>query len=86
MLIIVHQEATVHLDRSIPYIKQAGKKAGVTICPATPVHMFENVIEELDLVLVMTVNPGFGGQKFLPHTMRINSTNVGDAGRSQSEL
>jgi len=65
-LIIVHQEATVHLDRSIQYIKHLGKKAGVAICPATPVHVLEDVIEDLDLVLVMTVNPGFGGQEFIP--------------------
>jgi ribulose-phosphate 3-epimerase len=69
-VIIVQQEATVHLDRSIHYIKQLGKKAGVAICPATPVHMLEDVIEDLDLVLVMTVNPGFGGQKFIPYTLR----------------
>lgn len=69
-LIIVHQEATVHLDRSIQYIKHLGKKAGVAICPATPVHTLEDVIEDLDLVLVMTVNPGFGGQKFIPYTLR----------------
>jgi ribulose-phosphate 3-epimerase len=69
-LIIVHQEATVHLDRSIQYIKHLGMKAGVAICPATPVHLLEDVIEDLDLVLVMTVNPGFGGQKFIPYTLR----------------
>lgn len=69
-VIIVHQEATVHLDRSIHYIKQLGKKAGVAICPSTPVHMLEDIIEDLDLVLVMTVNPGFGGQKFIPYTLK----------------
>ena len=69
-VIIVHQEATVHLDRSIQYIKHLGKKAGVAICPATPVHMLEDIIEDLDLVLVMTVNPGFGGQKFIPYTLK----------------
>jgi ribulose-phosphate 3-epimerase len=69
-LIIVHQEATVHLDRSIQYIKHLGKKAGVAICPATPAHVLEDVIEDLDLVLVMTVNPGFGGQEFIPYTLR----------------
>ena len=69
-VIIVHQEATVHLDRSIQYIKQLGKKAGVAICPSTPVHMLEDVIEDLDLVLVMTINPGFGGQKFIPYTLK----------------
>jgi ribulose-phosphate 3-epimerase len=69
-LIIVHQEATVHLDRSIQYINHLGKKAGVAICPATPAHVLEDVIEDLNLVLVMTVNPGFGGQKFIPYTLR----------------
>ena len=69
-LIIVHQEATVHLDRSIQYIKHLGKKAGVAICPSTPVNVLEEVIEDVDLVLVMTVNPGFGGQEFIPYTLR----------------
>jgi ribulose-phosphate 3-epimerase len=69
-LIIVHQETTVHLDRLIQYIKHLGKKAGVAICPATPAHVLEDVIEDLDLVLVMTVNPGFGGQEFIHYTLR----------------
>jgi ribulose-phosphate 3-epimerase len=69
-LIIVHQEAAAHLDRSIQHIKQLGKKAGVAICPATPVHVLDEIIGELDLVLVMTVNPGFGGQKFIGYTLR----------------
>jgi ribulose-phosphate 3-epimerase len=69
-LIIVHQEAAVHLDRSVHHIKHLGKKAGVAICPATPVHTLEEVIETLDLLLVMTVNPGFGGQEFIGYTLR----------------
>jgi ribulose-phosphate 3-epimerase len=69
-LIIVHQEAVVHLDRAIQHIKQLGKQAGVALCPATPVHTLDEVIEELDMVLVMTVNPGFGGQRFIPYTLR----------------
>jgi ribulose-phosphate 3-epimerase len=69
-LIIVHQEAVVHLDRSIQHIKRLGKKAGVALCPATPVPTLDEVIEELDLVLVMTVNPGFGGQSFIDYTRR----------------
>jgi ribulose-phosphate 3-epimerase len=68
--IIVHQEAVVHLDRSIQHIKQLGKKAGVAICPATPAHVLDEIIEEVDLVLVMTVNPGFGGQHFIDYTLR----------------
>jgi ribulose-phosphate 3-epimerase len=69
-LIIVHQEAVVHLDRAIQQIKQLGKRAGVALCPATPLHTLDEVIEDLDMVLVMTVNPGFGGQRFIPYTRR----------------
>jgi len=69
-LIIVHQEAATHLDRSLQHIKQLGKQAGVALCPATPIHVLNEIIEELDLVLVMTVNPGFGGQKFIDYTLR----------------
>ncbi|MDL1894937.1 ribulose-phosphate 3-epimerase [Anaerolineae bacterium CFX7] len=69
-LIIVHQEAVTHLDRAIQQIKQLGKKAGVALNPATPVQNLENVMEELDLVLIMTVNPGFGGQEFIGYTLK----------------
>lgn len=69
-LIIVHQEAVTHLDRAIQQIKQLGKRAGVALCPATPLHTLDEVIEELDMLLVMTVNPGFGGQRFIPYTLR----------------
>ena len=69
-LIIVHQEAAGHLDRSIQHIKQLGKRAGVAICPATPVHVLDEIVDQLDLVLVMTVNPGFGGQEFIGYTLR----------------
>jgi ribulose-phosphate 3-epimerase len=64
-IITVHAEAGVHLDRSIQAIKSLGKKAGVSLCPATPEDALRYVIDALDLVLVMTVNPGFGGQSFL---------------------
>jgi ribulose-phosphate 3-epimerase len=64
-IITVHAEATNHLHRLIQMIKSEGKKAGVSLNPATPVNVLEHVIEELDLVLVMSVNPGFGGQKFI---------------------
>lgn len=67
--IVVHQEACTHLDRVIHQIKEQGVKAGVAINPATPVSTLENVLPELDLVLVMSVNPGFGGQKFIPYTL-----------------
>jgi ribulose-phosphate 3-epimerase len=69
-LIIVHQEAAVHLDRTVQHIKQLGKRAGVALNPATPASTLDQIIEQLDLVLVMTVNPGFGGQTFIPHTLR----------------
>jgi ribulose-phosphate 3-epimerase len=69
-LIIVHQEAAVHLDRILQHTKQLGKKAGVALNPATPATVLDQIIEQVDLVLVMTVNPGFGGQTFIPHTLR----------------
>jgi ribulose-phosphate 3-epimerase len=69
-LIIVHQEAAVHLDRTLQHIKQLGRKAGVALNPATPANVLDQIIEQVDLVLVMTVNPGFGGQTFIPHTLR----------------
>lgn len=65
----VHQEACLHLDRCIHNIHEAGMKAGVTLCPSTPVEMLCDVIQELDLVLIMTVNPGFGGQQFIMHSL-----------------
>lgn len=65
----VHQEACVHLDRTIREIKNAGMKAAVTLCPATPVSILEDIIGELDMVLLMTVNPGFGGQKFINYSI-----------------
>ncbi|AQZ52757.1 ribulose-phosphate 3-epimerase [Martelella mediterranea] len=64
--ITVHQEAGPHLHRSLQTIRNLGKKAGVALNPATPVSTIENVIDDLDLILVMTVNPGFGGQAFIP--------------------
>jgi ribulose-phosphate 3-epimerase len=62
----VHVEATVHLERLICQIKEAGAKATVTLNPATPLNCLEYVLEEVDMVLLMTVNPGFSGQKFIP--------------------
>ena len=64
-IITVHPEAGPHLHRTIQRIKGLGKKAGVSLNPATPAKMLDYVIEEIDLVLVMSVNPGFGGQKFI---------------------
>lgn len=63
--ITIHVEATKHLHRALQLIKSYGVKAGVSINPATDIDFLDNVIEELDLILVMTVNPGFGGQKFI---------------------
>ncbi len=64
--ILVHQEATVHLDRLLTSIRERGVEAGAVINPATPVVMISEVLDKLDTVLVMSVNPGFGGQKFIP--------------------
>lgn len=64
-IITVHAEATKHLDRSLQAIRELGKKAGVSINPHTPVNIIENVLDRLDLILLMSVNPGFGGQKFI---------------------
>ncbi|HEY0798366.1 MAG TPA: ribulose-phosphate 3-epimerase [Candidatus Baltobacteraceae bacterium] len=69
-IITVHQEATVHLQRLLVHIKSLGAKAGVALNPGTPVETLECVIEDCDLVLIMTVNPGFGGQKFIPQSLR----------------
>ncbi|MEZ3591063.1 MAG: ribulose-phosphate 3-epimerase [Muribaculaceae bacterium] len=65
----VHYEACIHLDRTIQQIKQAGMKAAVTLNPATPVELLRDIVAEVDMVLLMSVNPGFGGQKFIPNTI-----------------
>jgi ribulose-phosphate 3-epimerase len=65
-IITVHQEAAPHLHRTVQLIKSLGKKAGVSLNPATPVETLDVILDELDLVLVMSVNPGFGGQEFIP--------------------
>ncbi len=68
-LICVHQEACVHLDRTVSQIKEAGLKAAVALNPATPVSTLEYILPELDMALIMSVNPGFGGQKFIPYAL-----------------
>jgi ribulose-phosphate 3-epimerase len=68
-VIIVHQEVCPHLHRAIQQIKSAGKQAAVALTPSTPVLMLEDVLPLLDMVLIMTVNPGFGGQNFIPETL-----------------
>lgn len=65
----VHYEACIHLDRTIQQIKHAGMKAAVTLNPATPVELLQDIVAEVDMVLLMSVNPGFGGQKFIPNTI-----------------
>ena len=67
--ISIHPEATLHLDRSLQLIKDSGCKAGLVFNPATPLHLMEHVMDKLDMVLLMSVNPGFGGQSFIPHTL-----------------
>ena len=68
-IITVHAEACTHLDRVVNQIKEAGCKAGVALNPATPVSVLECILGQVDMVLIMTVNPGFGGQKFIPYTL-----------------
>lgn len=68
-LICVHAEACTHLDRTINQIKEAGLKAGVALNPATSLSVLYFILPEVDMVLIMTVNPGFGGQKFIPYTL-----------------
>ncbi|SHN55835.1 ribulose-phosphate 3-epimerase [Desulfovibrio litoralis] len=83
-LICVHAEAGNHLNRTIQEIKKLGKQAGVALNPHTPLNVLDYILPELDLVLIMSVNPGFGGQKFIPYTYakvrelkeRINKLNL----------
>lgn len=67
--IIIHQEATPHLHRAVQQIHALGKKAGVALNPSSPACLLSEVLDDLQLVLVMTVNPGFGGQEFIPRTL-----------------
>ena len=69
-LITVHAESCKHLDRTIASIKERGILAGVALNPATPLQAVEYLLEKVDMVLIMTVNPGFGGQKFIPYTLQ----------------
>lgn len=69
MMMNVHQEACTHLHRTVQAIHDAGMKAAVTLNPATPIGTLEDIIGDLDMVLLMSVNPGFGGQSFIPHTL-----------------
>ncbi len=69
-MMTVHYEACTHLHRTIQQIHDAGMKAGVALNPATPVSVLEDIIDDVDMVLLMSVNPGFGGQKFIPNTLK----------------
>lgn len=68
-IITFHYEATPHAQRLLTHIRKSGAKAGISICPQTPVAMLQDVIDDCDLVLIMSVNPGFGGQAFIPRAM-----------------
>jgi ribulose-phosphate 3-epimerase len=68
-LITVHYEACTHIHRTIHAIQDLGVKAGVALNPGTPVHLLEDIISDVDLILIMSVNPGFGGQKFIEHSI-----------------
>lgn len=68
-IITIHAESTPHFHRTLQLIKSLGKKAGISLNPGTPVNVIENVMDMVDLVLVMSVNPGFGGQKFIPSSL-----------------
>ena len=67
--ITIHFEACKHIDRCISHIKSFGLRSGIAINPATPVSLLQNIISEVDMVLIMSVNPGFGGQKFIPYSL-----------------
>ncbi len=69
-IITFHPEASEHIDRSLQIIRDHGCKAGLVFNPATPLHVLENVIDKVDIVLIMSINPGFGGQTFIPHTLK----------------
>ncbi len=69
-IITIHQESTPHLQRALSLIHECGKKAGIALNPSTPISTIEDVLPDLDLVLIMSVNPGFGGQKFILHSLK----------------
>ncbi|MBR3880235.1 MAG: ribulose-phosphate 3-epimerase [Mailhella sp.] len=69
-MLVVHAESTVHLQRTLAEIRRLGMKSGVALNPSTPLSVLDYVLDDVDMVLIMSVNPGFGGQKFLPATFR----------------
>ena len=68
--VLVHQEAATHLDRTLRMIQSEGARAGVVLNPATPVSMLQDILDVADYVLIMSVNPGFGGQRFIPNSLK----------------
>lgn len=68
-IITIHYESDIHIDRTVNYIKSFGKKAGIAVNPATPVSLLKHLIEKVDMILIMSVNPGFGGQSFIDYTL-----------------
>lgn len=88
--VLVHQESTVHLDRALSMIKEAGAEAGAVINPATPVAMLADVLDKVDTVLVMSVNPGFGGQKYISRAtekvMQLGALRARGGGRFRIEV
>ncbi|MBD5634875.1 MAG: ribulose-phosphate 3-epimerase [Candidatus Eremiobacteraeota bacterium] len=69
-IITFHLEATPHAQRLLRFVKSLGAKAGISLCPQTPVAMLEDLIEDIDLILIMSVNPGFGGQAYIPNSLK----------------
>ena len=86
--ITIHAEAAPHLHRQLVRIRELGARAGVALNPSTPLAMVEDVVDDLDLLLVMTVNPGFGGQRFIPHSLDkiARARRLLDAARSHAVL
>lgn len=87
--VTVHQEACIHLDRVLQQIREAGMKCGVALTPATPVSTLSCVASQLDMILIMSVNPGFGGQKFIPYALtKIRQANelLAAAGNTQAVI
>jgi len=86
-IVVIHAEACVHLHRQIQLIKSLGVKAGVALNPATPLEVLDYVIEDLDLVLLMSVNPGFSGQKFIPAVLdKLKAFNKRFAGKLKKDF
>jgi ribulose-phosphate 3-epimerase len=69
-VITFHLEATAHAQRLLRHVKSLGAKAGISLCPQTPVAMLQDLIEDIDLILIMSVNPGFGGQAYIPNSLK----------------